>query len=185
VTQRTPRRPVLIGISGPIASGKSAIAGAVGNELRRGGKRTAVIDLDLLYDMLDDRVGVGKRDETAWQVVRSAAGALSDSLFAAGIEVVVVEGDLFREERTEFLAALTSRVEGQFVTLRVSYAEALRRAATDPSRGLSRDAAFLHGHFTAVERRLVEIPASDLVIDTEQDSVEEAASRIIAFAGLA
>ena len=178
--QQAPRRPALIGITGPIASGKSAIANAVGNELRRGGMRTAVIDLDLLYDMLDDRVGVGKRDEATWLVVRSAAGALSDALFAAGIDVVVVEGDLFKEERNEILAALTNQADRHFVTLRVSYAVALRRATSDPSRGISRDAAFLRGHFTAVERRLKEIPASDLVIDTEQDSVEEAAGRIIA-----
>ena len=73
MTRQAPRRPVLIGITGPIASGKNAIAGAVGNELRRGGIRTVVIDLDHQYDMLDDRVGAGKRDEDTWQVVRSAA----------------------------------------------------------------------------------------------------------------
>jgi hypothetical protein len=144
-----------------------------------------VIDLDLLYDMLDDRVSVGKSDEATWQAVRTAAGALSDALFTAGIEVVVVEGDLFNEERNEYLTALTTRVDGYFVTLRVSYAEALRRATADPSRGISRDPTFLRGHFTAMERRLTEIPAADLVIDTERGSVEEAAERIIAFAGLA
>jgi adenylylsulfate kinase-like enzyme len=176
---------VLIGITGPIASGKSAIARAVAHELGRGGMRTAVIDLDLLYDMLDDRVGVGKRDEATWQIVRAAAGALSDALFAAGIEVVVVDGDLFTEERNEYLTALTNPVDSYFVTLWVSYAGALHRATADPSRGISRDADFLRGHFTAVERRLTEVPASDLVIDTERSSVEEAAGRIIAFAGLA
>ena len=106
LTRHAPRSPVLIGITGPIASGKSAIAQAVAHEVRRGGMRTAVIDLDLLYDMLDDRVGVGKRDEATWQIVRSAAGALSDALFAAGTEVVVVEGDLFTKERNEYLTAL-------------------------------------------------------------------------------
>jgi len=45
---------MLVLINGPIASGKSTIARALASELEARGRRTAVIDLDLLYDMISN-----------------------------------------------------------------------------------------------------------------------------------
>jgi adenylylsulfate kinase-like enzyme len=43
----------LIVISGPIASGKSTVAGALARECKRRGATAAVIDLDVVYEMLE------------------------------------------------------------------------------------------------------------------------------------
>ena len=53
---------VVIVVTGPIASGKSTTARVLAQELARRNVRTAVIDLDLLHDMLTE-VGP-KSDET-------------------------------------------------------------------------------------------------------------------------
>ena len=64
------------------------------------------------------------------------------------------------------------------MTLRVSYEAALRRAQGDPTRGRSRDPAFLGPYFAAVEQALATVPASDLVIETEQIPPAAAAAAI-------
>lgn len=46
-----PRRPALIAISGPIASGKSALAKALSAELRSRGSSVALTDLDTVAEM--------------------------------------------------------------------------------------------------------------------------------------
>ena len=66
-----------------------------------------------------------------------------------------------------------------FVTLTVSFAEALRRAQGDPTRGRSRDPGFLGPYFAGWSRRLADIPATDLVIDTERSTIAEAATTIL------
>ncbi|HKG20242.1 MAG TPA: AAA family ATPase, partial [Candidatus Limnocylindrales bacterium] len=109
---------MLIAINGPIASGKSTIAQAVADALRRGGTSAAVLDIDLLYTMLDPRSGVRKDDDRSWTVARRGAAALADAFMSDGVEVVIAEGALFRDERAEFMTALGSSMEPCFVTLR-------------------------------------------------------------------
>jgi adenylylsulfate kinase-like enzyme len=171
---------MLIAINGPIASGKSTIAQAVADALRRGGTSAAVLDIDLLYTMLDPRSGVRKDDDRSWTVARRGAAALADAFMSDGVEVVIAEGALFRDERAEFMTALGSSAEPCFVTLRVSYEEALRRAKTDPTRGVSRDPAFLGPYFEAVTAYMAQVPKTDLVIDTETRTVAEAVGEIVA-----
>jgi hypothetical protein len=59
-------------------------------------------------------------------------------------------------------------------TLRVSLAEAPRRAQGDPTRGLSRDPTFLAGAHAAFAAALDQA-ATDLVVDTERTSPEQLA----------
>ena len=66
----------------------------------------------------------------------------------------------------------------RFVTLRVSFDEALRRAQADPTRGRSRDPAFLRPYFESVERVLEAVPETDVVIDTERTPAASAAQAI-------
>jgi len=172
---------VLIVITGPIASGKSTVAGELARELERAGHRVAVIDLDLVHDMLT--TGGRPSDDATWDVARRAAAALANAFLAAGIEVVVAEGSFNRlEDRTAFTDHLDRRAAPRFVTLRVTYEEALRRAQADPTRGNSRDPDFLGPYFATADRELAKTPPTDLVIDTEQVPARDAA-RIIARLG--
>ena len=111
-----------------------------------------------------DRQGSRER----WRLAREAAAGLTDTFLDGGVDAVLVEGRFFAKERAEYRAALRTDVVPRFVTLRVSYDEALRRAQTDATRGASRDPAFLRPYFMRVEREMEAIPASDLVLDTEQ-----------------
>jgi len=94
---------IVIVIAGPIASGKSTVAKAVASEFESRGLPAAVIDLDLVYEMLepDSRE---KGDQLVWRRARRAAGALTEAFLADDTSVVVVEGDFLDERgREEFL----------------------------------------------------------------------------------
>ncbi len=174
---------MLIAINGPIASGKSTIARAVARDLHLRGVTAAVIDLDLLYDMLHHDA-TPKGDDRTWHVARSGGAALADAFFEASLDTVIVEGRLFEDERAAFVGHLKTRVDPTFVSLRVSYETALRRALADPTRGVSRDPAFLRPYFRSVERDMATLPTSDLIIDTEHVGVTESVAIILAFTRL-
>jgi adenylylsulfate kinase-like enzyme len=174
---------MLVVITGPIASGKSTLAREVARQLGEGGVRAAVIDLDLVHDML-----VAGRSETggdaSWALARRASAALADAFLADGVAVVIADGSFNAAgDREVFARNLDPGVEPRFVTLRITYEEALRRAQGDPARGRSRDPAFLGPYFAAVEPTLEEAPASDIVIDTERTSARSAAAAIVRHVG--
>jgi chloramphenicol 3-O-phosphotransferase len=173
---------VLIVINGAIASGKSTIARAFASRLATRGIAVAVIDLDLLYDMQHFTSGVAKDDDEGWATARHAAAALTDTFLSEGIRDVLVEGTFFTPaERATFVDALTTPVEAKFVTLRVGYDEALRRAEADTSRGVSRDPAFLRPYYARVEADVAAVPATDLILDTERLTPDEAVAAISEF----
>jgi cytidylate kinase len=171
---------VLIVISGPIASGKSSIARGVARELEREGLTTAVVDLDLVYHMQGHTSADQQGDASRWQAARRAAAAIAESFLKDGIATVLVEGSFQDVAAREVLAAvLQSTSEAHFVTLRVSYQEALRRAKADPTRGASRDAAFLRRYYDDRRSALENVPPGDLVIDTERLTEQEAVATIV------
>jgi adenylylsulfate kinase-like enzyme len=168
---------MVIVITGPIASGKSTIARELARELERSGGRPAVIDLDLVHDMLV--AGGSTSDDAAWALARRAAATLATTFQEGGVTVVIAEGSFNRPlDRAAFDDHLQPNAETVYVTLRVSFDEALRRAEGDPTRGLSRDRAFLGPYFAAAAEALAATPATDLVIDTEQMTATAAATAI-------
>ncbi len=170
---------MLIVINGSIASGKSTIARAYARRQAARGTAVAVIDLDLLYDMRQQPPDVAKDDEEMWTMARHAAAALTDTFLSDGIRDVVVEGTFFTTaERSAYLRALRTPIIPTFVTLRVGYDEAIRRAVADPTRGVSRDPAFLRPHYARMEAVVAAVPATDLILDTERLTVEQAVAAI-------
>jgi predicted kinase len=169
---------VLIVISGPIASGKSTIARGVARELERQSVSTAVIDLDLLHDMQSRTNADADGEAAQWHAARHAAAEVAASCLRDGIAAVVVEGSFQDAGAREALAASLRLSDALFVTLRVSYEEALRRAMADPTRGASRDAAFLRRYFDGRRPVLENVPPGDLVIDTERLTEQEAVAAI-------
>jgi shikimate kinase len=170
-------RDMVIVIAGPIASGKSTIARAVARELERRGVRVAVIDLDVVHDELT--AGEPNAGDATWPLARRAAASLASALLEAGVVVVVAEGSFnTASARDEFAQGLDASEHPLYVTLLVSFDEALRRARRDPTRGRSRDPAFLRPYFAAVEPALATVPEADVVIDTERVPARTAALTI-------
>jgi len=169
---------VLIVISGPIASWKSATARALAREMERRGRSAAAIDLDLVYEMLEHD-GARKDDDAKWTRARRAAGALANRFATDGVDVVIVEGDfLTADDRSSFVQALDARTEPRFVTLWVSFDESARRVAGDSTRTFSRDLDLLRRHYDDAAAAVRELPATDLLIDTEYMTVDDVAALI-------
>ena len=168
---------MVIVITGPIASGKSTIARELARELERTHGRIAVIDLDLLYDML--RPDGPKSDDGTWALARHAAATLTTTFLQEGMAVVVAEGSFNRPgDRAAFARHLDTNVDPLYVTLRVSFEEALRRAQGDPTRGVSRDPVVLNRYFAAADQSLATVPVTDVVLDTERMTSTFAAKAI-------
>jgi adenylylsulfate kinase-like enzyme len=168
---------VVIVVTGPIASGKSTIARELARELGRAQVRAVVIDLDLLYDML--AADGPKDDDAMWALARRVAATMANTLLNDGVAAVIAEGSFnMPGDRAAFARHLGASVVPLYVTLRVSYDEALRRAQDDPTRGLSRDPRFLAPYFAGVGPTLAATPATDIVIDTEQTTAISAAAEI-------
>jgi len=170
------QRKVIV-ITGPIASGKSTIARELARDLGRAGLPVALIDLDVVHDTLGS--DGQETNEAIWPLARREAATLANTFLAEGRAVVVAEGSFNTPgDRASFAQYLDTGVDPLYVTLRVSYEEALRRAQTDPTRGVSRDPAFLGRYFGAVGHGLETVPDTDLVIETERMSPTFAAAAI-------
>src|SRR3954449_569339 len=169
---------MLVLIRGPIASGKSTLARRVAKDLAGLDVPSAVIDLDVVHDMLVPAAS-RTRAEDLWPVARRAVAALAASFEADGVAAVIVDGSYpDQADHEALLSSLPAQTGSFLVSLRVSYGEALRRAQSDPTRGVSRDPAFLSSYYEA--RRATADTSADLVIDTEAVSEEAAASSIVA-----
>jgi hypothetical protein len=169
-------------ISGPIASGKSSLSRAAAARLQEVGETgAAVIDLDVVYEMLDPqgRPGRPKNDERLWSQARRTAGRLAAVFLAEG-RCVIAEGD-FAEDHAlcEFEAELPPDVQSRLVMLGVDFESALRRAQADPSRGLSRDPSFLSAHYREFAPQWH--GRDVLELDTSALSLTEAAEAVVAW----
>jgi hypothetical protein len=167
-------------ISGPIASGKSSLSRETAARLEEmGGAGAAVIDLDVVYEMLDPRGRPGrpKCDERLWSQARRFAGRLATS-FLAEDRCVVAEGNFAADQALrEFAGELPADVRLRLVMLNVEFESALKRACADVSRGLSRDASFLLAHYGEFTPQWREHEV--LQLDTGVVSLTEAADAVV------
>ena len=157
---------MVIVITGPIASGKSTVAQALARDLASRDVPVPVIDLDIVHDEL---VADGSAsDDAAWTVARQSLAQAVGTLVRDGATVVIADGSFnLPADRAILHEGLDESADLVYVTLLVSFDEALRRARGDPTRGRSRDPEFLLAHFRARRATLANAPASDIVIDTE------------------
>jgi adenylylsulfate kinase-like enzyme len=167
---------VVIVITGPIASGKSTVARELAHRLEAEGVRAAVLDLDVVHDrLMADGVPPG---DAAWAAARREAATAAGDLSDDGV-LVIAEGSFnLPRDREAFRNHLGPLADPVFVTLQVSFDEALRRAERDPTRGRSRDPRFLSSYFAGRRDVLAAAPTTDIVIDTEVVSATSAAARI-------
>jgi shikimate kinase len=169
---------LVILISGPIASGKSALSRAVAAQLEEASDApVAVIDLDLVYEMLDRGP---KADERVWAQARRIAGRLGSVLLSEGRSVVVEGGDFgTKAALAEFETELPPPAAVRLVLLSVDFETALKRARSDHSRGVSKDRAFLAAHYA--EFRTDWLGRDALNLDTGSASLAETARSVVAW----
>jgi plasmid stabilization system protein ParE len=136
-----------------------------------------VIDLDLVYEMLDARRGP-KDDERLWAEARRVAGALASALLRAGRAVVAEGGDFSSEkELAEFERQLPEHTAVRLVLLDVGFDTALQRARADESRGVSKDRALLAAHYADFNPTWA--GRNVLQLDTETASLAETARTVV------
>jgi adenylylsulfate kinase-like enzyme len=170
-------RDVVIVITGPIASGKSTVARKLARQLELIEVRAEVIDLDFVHDRLTANGSTA--DDSTWTVARRETATAANAFLEEGVAVVIAEGSFNTpSDRATFAKHLRPISGLVFVTLQVSFDEALRRAQSDPMRGRSRDRHFLGSHFAARHDVLAAIPKTDIVIDTERTTAAAAAEKI-------
>lgn len=166
---------LVVVITGPIASGKSTLGRAVAVELAGRGFDSAVIDLDLVYEMLDPSPRP-KTDEARWREARRLAAKIAAGL-SGRRAAVVVEGEFATaEQRIELSDELPHDWRACFVSLTVDFDHAWERVMADPTRGVSKNRDFLAAHYRALGNARPD--DRDLVLDTGEISISTAARSV-------
>lgn len=160
----------LVVVVGPQASGKSTLASALGSELRRRGERIAVVELDQIAAMALPTL-------PGWDVAHQIFETVTGLWARSGLTCVIAEGSGHPEE----VAALRRQAPAEAVVLTVAtttpFDVALARAQADPTRGVSKEHAFLSRIYGAWPDRLQAI-APDVVIDTDAVDLRESVERV-------
>ena len=177
----TVRAPILVVIVGPIASGKSTIAGALGERFRAAGHPVAVLDLD------DFVLTIGGFEGLTWEAFLEAQlvfGELVGAWLGHGWDVIA-HGPFFqREEDQALLHAVPHGIEPRRVHLHATFEVARQRVADDPNRGDSKDETFLRHTYERVDSLLPTMPTSEWTFDTTTtawpDIVERVADALLA-----
>ena len=155
--------PTLVVIVGPIASGKSTIAGALGERFRASGRRAAVLDLDDLVETIGGFIGLpAERFRQAQMVFGQLVGAWLDQGFD-----VIAHGPFFHsDEDKALLHAVRDGVRPRRVLLHNTFPVALERVTADPERLISSYPEFLKATYDRVDELLATMPPSEWTFDT-------------------
>ena len=119
----------LVVIVGPIASGKSTVASALGTRLRSAGRNVAVVDLDDVVQMIGGFEGLSTEH---FQQSQAVYGGLITEWLDLGFDVIA-HGPFFeRDEDEALLRAVPEGITPRRVLLLATYEVALARVAADP-----------------------------------------------------
>ena len=160
--------PTLVVIVGPIASGKSTVAAALGERLRAAGRPTAVSDLDDLVDTIGGFAGL---PADRFRLAQQVFGRLVGAWLAHGVDVVAHGPFLAPEEDAALLHDVPTGVAPRRVLLRTTLATALERARDDPDRVLSSHPGILAATYERFERLLPTMPPCEWTFDTTTTDV--------------
>jgi shikimate kinase len=167
----------LVVLVGPVAAGKSTLAARLVQLVRREGMTAADVDMD---DVAFMQCGGDDLDEF-WRRAAVATAGLVRGWFDAGVEVVVTHGPFFESDGFEVLRrALPADVEAHHVLLRVAPEVAVERAQGDPTRGISRDPAFVRDSNACLAALRDALPIMRLEVDTTVRGPDEIAADVLA-----
>ena len=159
----------LVVVTGPIASGKSAVARALAGRLSQAGRSVAVVDLDDIVAMLHAPL---ENVEQSWEKARDVHGRLVGEWLSSDVDAVIADGPFYSPSET---AALMQSVPIGIVAHRVmllaTYELALERVAGDPSRGVSKDPVILRLLYEEFARQVPSIDPCEWSFDTAVCSV--------------
>ena len=161
---------MLVVIIGPIASGKSTTAAALGDRFRAAGRAVAVLDLDDIVATIG-----GFRDLTPdrFRQAQIVHGELVGAWLRQGVDVIA-HGPFFQaHEQAALLHAVPDGIEPRRVQLLATYEVALERVANDPMRDLSKDPDVLRGAYDHVQSLLPSTTPCEWTFDTTVVSVQE------------
>jgi predicted kinase len=160
----------LVVIVGPIASGKSTVAGALGTRLRNAGRKVAVLDLD---DVVETIGGFADLSPEHFQNSQAVYGVLVGEWLALGFDVIA-HGPFFEpDEHEALLRAVPEGITPRRVLLLATYEVALARAAANPDRVLSSRPDVLRWTYDRAEALLPSMPPSEWTFDTSSTAWED------------
>lgn len=145
--------PRLVMISGPIASGKSTLAGELVRLLRLEGFSVALTDLDTVAEMALPTL-------PSWDWAHGIHAQLVGAWLRTGVDIVVDEGTSNPTEVQQVLDQVPEGTSVLHVVLTADLDASLARARADSGRGISQDPAFLRGDHEAYARHLPQLPSS-------------------------
>ena len=155
----------LVLLVGPQASGKSTLASALSEELRRQGELVALVELDQIAAMALPTL-------PSWDIAAHIFGLVADQWARSGLTCVVAEGISSHDELSTFVAHVPATAVLVTVAVTTSLEAALRRVEADATRGISRDRTFLTERYEWWSSEMARLDP-DLLLDTSQVSVEQ------------
>jgi tRNA uridine 5-carbamoylmethylation protein Kti12 len=133
--------PQLIVVTGPIASGKSAVASLLADALSDKSRTAVVSDLDDV--VASTRAPSGEALRT-WQRAREIHGRIIGEWLSSDVDYVIADGPFYSEWETDLLMRWApAETSVHRILLLASYEVALERVVVDPSRGISKDPGIL------------------------------------------
>ena len=172
---------MLVVIVGPIASGKSTVAQALGERFRASQRHVAVLDLDDLVNTIGGYVDLpGERFRQAQVVFGDLVGRWLDQEFD-----VIAHGPFFqRHEDEALLHAVPAEIAPRRVLLLTTFDVARERIRTEPQRVASSNVEFLKSTYERVNELLPTMPPSEWTFDTTitdvKTIVDELAAALLA-----
>jgi shikimate kinase len=167
---------MLVVIVGPIASGKSTVAQALGAALRGEGRPVAVLDLDDVVESIGGFVGLSSEDFHRAQVV---FGQLVSSWLDQDMDVIAHGPFLSSHEDAMLVQALPEGVRARRVLLTTTRSVAFERVAADPWRQLSEYPEVLDAMYDRFEELLPSLTPAEWSFDTANVDVEQIVGELI------
>ena len=167
----------LVALIGPVGAGKSTVAGRLAQLVRRESMTAADVDMD---DVAFMQCGGDDVDEF-WRRAAVATAGLVRAWFDAGVDVVITHGPFFESGGFEILRRAQPRnVVVHHILLRVDPEAAVMRVQDDPTRGVSRDPAFVRDSNERLRALRNALPAMQLELDTTHRAPDEIAADVMA-----
>ena len=163
-------------ISGAVASGKTTLAEALARLARDHGLTAAAIDIDELTTMVAGR-DWSRITPAHRRLACELAASLTDDLFDRDWTLIAIAGStLSAQEWDDVRRSMKTNPATTYVLLRVSVADAVRRALGDATRGATSDPRVVEALHSRIDWSRVRKPAIE--IETDRLSAEEIAATV-------
>jgi predicted ABC-type ATPase len=152
--------PTLVVIAGPQASGKSTLAGALGEELRRTGERVALVELDQIAAMALPTL-------PNWATAHRIFESVTHQWLRTEVTCVIAEGPGSHNEVLRIVDQAPATTATVTVALTAPVQIAFERAQRDLTRDVSRERDFLESVYKRWPEELG-LFHSHLLLDTNE-----------------